>query len=154
MKARTPAVVILGLVAVALVVACGSVQRAAAARPASGAGAASGANAGSGPAADPNTNDAMGPSGPLPPVALIFVVRPGADPTAIAHRVAGAQASASPVQPGKQDNEPRIVADRTYMVVPATGHEQEALKAAQADPGVERAFLKMLGSPQVKAQGQ
>jgi hypothetical protein len=147
-----------GLVAVAIM-GCGSVHHLSDARQAASSGASqkSGGNpapGGSGPAANPDTNDPVGPAVPIQPVALVFVIKPGADPVAVGHRIAAAQGAVTPAQQPARDSMPEFVATQTYVVVPTAGHEQEALQAAQTDPDVERAFLKLLGALPVKAQNQ
>ena len=81
--------------------------------------------------------------------AIQFVMRPGADSSAIADRIAGPGAYVQPA-PFSGMNPPPNVAERllrTYLVPVAPGTEQQALGRASNDPDVESA--RLVGWPPV-----
>jgi len=80
---------------------------------------------------------------PEEPSAVTFVVRSGADPAAVARRVAGPGATASPAYTDRRprENVPQVVMLRSFVVTVPPGQAQEALKRARADPDVQLAYL-------------
>jgi len=73
---------------------------------------------------------------------ITFVVRPGADPTAVARRVAGPAAAVSPAYPGGPHENAAIgTMRRTFVVGVPVGQEQAALRRAQSDPDVQQAWF-------------
>jgi hypothetical protein len=110
--------------------------------------AACGSAGGQGRAAEPagatpgaaggSPGDGMGPvdRGPVPSM-LTLVIKPGADPQAVARRVVGAPATAQPTGASGQ------AAGRTYLVAVPAGQETAALARAQTDPDVVSASFNL-----------
>ncbi len=75
--------------------------------------------------------------------ALVFVVKPGVDPQAVGHRIAGPSVTVTTAYPGNRprDNLPMGVAVRSYLVPVIPDQADELLRRARADPGVEQAYL-------------
>ena len=82
---------------------------------------------------------------------LVFVVRPGTDPQAVGHRIAGPSVTVASAYLGgrPRDNLPMGVVVRTFTVPIPPGQAQELLRLALADPGVESAYLQ--GTPECAA---
>ena len=77
------------------------------------------------------------------PSTIVFVIKPGRDPIVAGRRIADPNASVSPAYPDRRprENLPQTILLRTFVVSVAAGQEKEALKRAQADPDVERAYV-------------
>jgi hypothetical protein len=116
------------ILALLAVTGCGSVSRMASSSPSAGPGQPS-----------------VPPGAPTPdpggPTFLTVVLKPGADPSAVAHRITGPEASVHQVLQRRQENLPRRVLASTYRVDLVKGHELEALRKATADPDVQQAYL-------------
>ena len=106
--------------------ACGAVPR-------SGSGSAA-------PSPTPQTEIAIDP---VRAVRVVFVVRPAADPQAVGHRIAGADAVITPAYSDRRprDNLPMNIVARSYAFPVSSDQAQAMLHRAQADPGVEQAYL-------------
>ncbi|MGI8563611.1 MAG: hypothetical protein ACR2MZ_08675 [Candidatus Dormibacter sp.] len=93
----------------------------------------------------PSSQPYVPPGAPTPdpngPPFLTVVLRPGEDPTAVGHRIAGAAASVSQAPQTPQENLPAAIRRRTYRIGLLKGQGVEALRRAQTDPGVMRAYL-------------
>ena len=100
--------------------------------------------ASSSPSATPG-QPSVPPGAPTPdpsgPTFLTVVLKPGADPSAVGHRIAGPEASVHQVLQRRQENLPRRVLASTYRVDVVRGHELEALKKAKTDPDVQQAYF-------------
>jgi hypothetical protein len=115
------------------------------------AGAACGSVAGSraaSPSPTPRTEIAAVPSGAL---RLVFVVRPAADPQAVGRRIAGPGANVMAAYSDRRprDDLPIAIVVRSYAIPVSPDQAQAMLGRAQADPGVEWAYLD--GQPECVA---
>lgn len=97
------------------------------------------------PSPNPSPAGSAAPFTPQRPYAgprvISFVVRPGADPAIVGRRIGGANAVVSPAYPPNhyEENLPRTIILRTF-IVPVTPEDlQPALTRAQADPDVQLA---------------
>ena len=95
----------------------------------------------------PGSQEGRGSPPPGASTTLVFVVRPGADPTAVGRRIAGPDAVVTHGPQGYQENVPRTIAVRTYQVQVGPGEEQAALGRARADRDVQLAYLQEPGLP-------
>lgn len=93
----------------------------------------------------PSSKPYVPPGAPTPdpngPSFLTVVLRPGEDPTAVGHRIAGPDALVRQAPQTPQENLPAAIRRRTYRIRLLKGQEAEALRKAQIDPGVMRAYL-------------
>jgi hypothetical protein len=107
-----------------------------------GAGATQGAS----PSANPSPSGSTSPFSPQShygPRVITFVVRAGADPAIVGRRIAGPNAVARPAYPPgyQEENLPRTIIARTFIVPVAPEDLQPALKRARADPDVQLAYI-------------
>ena len=125
MERRTLLKVVIGSLVAAVVAACGSVER-------------PGANVGSPQPASPAPSDQWTGA-----TVLTFVVRPGADPAAVGHRIAGPDAVVSLAYPDQRprENLPMTVVQRSYVVNVPPAEAPAALRRAQSDRDVQLAYL-------------
>ncbi len=93
----------------------------------------------------PSSQPYVAPGAPTPdpngPTFLTVVLRPGEDPIAVGRRVAGPDAVVRQAPQTPQENLPAAIRRRTYRIELARGQEVEALRKAQTDMGVMRAYL-------------
>lgn len=80
--------------------------------------------------------------------ALVFVVKPGADPQAVGHRIAGPSVTVTTAYPNSRprDNLPMGAVIRSFTIPVAPDQAQELLRRARADPGVQQAYLTGAGA--------
>jgi hypothetical protein len=107
-----------------------------------GAGAVQGGSPTGNPSQSGSTSP-FSPQGQYGPRVITFVVRVGADPAIVGRRIAGPNAVVSPAYPSdyREENLPRTIIVRTFIVPVAPEDLQPALKRAQADPDVQLAYI-------------
>ena len=73
---------------------------------------------------------------------VTFVVRQGADPAVVGHRIGGPDAAVEPAYSSPhQENLPRVTQARTFVVLVPPEQRQDALRRAQAEPDVQQAYI-------------
>jgi len=107
-----------------------------------GAGAIQGGSSSDNPSPSGSTSP-FAPSSKYGPRVITFVVRAGADPAIVGRRIAGPNAAVSPAYPPDyhEENLPRTIIARTFIVPVAPEDLQPALKRARADPDVQLAYI-------------